>query len=84
MSYTPSMSKVMISLPEDLLATIDAEAQRRELSRSAFLAAAARRELKRRDPKAVTAAIARSEARFRDAGVFESAALVRGDRDDRR
>jgi metal-responsive CopG/Arc/MetJ family transcriptional regulator len=37
------MSKVMVSLPDELLARIDREAERRSLSRSALLAAAARR-----------------------------------------
>ena len=78
------MSKVMISLPDDLLAEIDAEAKRRSTSRSALLAMAARRELERRDPGAVSAAIRRSQERFRAAGSFESADLVRADRDQRR
>jgi metal-responsive CopG/Arc/MetJ family transcriptional regulator len=78
------MSKVMISLPDELLAKVDAEAKRRSTSRSALLAGAARRELARKDPADVAAAIARSEHRFRDAGRFESADLVRADRDDRR
>lgn len=81
--YTPSMSKVMVSLPEDLLAQIDDEAQRRSMSRSALLAAAARRELERRDPDAVAAAVARSEDRFRRAGSFNATDLVRADRDRR-
>ena len=79
-----SMSKVMVSFPEDLLAEIDAEAERRSTSRSAFLAAAARRELARPDSERVAAAIARSEQRFDDAGTFEAADLVRHDRDSRR
>jgi hypothetical protein len=78
------MSKVMISLPADLLAAVDAEAQRRSTSRSALLAEAARRELARRDSNEVAAAIARSERRFRDAGAFDAAELVRADRDARR
>jgi metal-responsive CopG/Arc/MetJ family transcriptional regulator len=78
------MSKVMISLPDDLLVDLDAEVKRRSTTRSALLAAAARRELARKDPAAITAAIARSEHRFRHAGSFESADLVRNDRDDRR
>ena len=79
-----SMSKVMISVPDDLLARIDDEVQRRAVSRSAFLADAARRELARRDPAAVAEAIARSEARFEGAGSFDAADLVRADRDARR
>jgi hypothetical protein len=49
----------------------------------ALLAVAARRELDRRDPVQVAEAIARSEQRFRDAGKFEAAQLVRRDRDTR-
>jgi metal-responsive CopG/Arc/MetJ family transcriptional regulator len=78
------MSKVMISLPEDLLAQIDDEAERRSTSRSALLAAAARRELARRDSALVAAAIERSEQRFRESGAFEAADIVRADRDTRR
>lgn len=77
------MSKVMVSLPDDLLANIDAEAQRRSMSRSALLATAARREIGRRDPEVVAAAIARSEERFRAAGYFDATDLVRVDRDRR-
>ncbi|MEP6816300.1 MAG: ribbon-helix-helix protein, CopG family [Marmoricola sp.] len=78
------MSKVMVSLPEDLLAQIDTEAQRRSTSRSALLASAARRELARRDSEQVAEAIARSVRRFADAGTFEAADLVRRDRDSHR
>jgi metal-responsive CopG/Arc/MetJ family transcriptional regulator len=78
------MSKVMVSLPDDLLAAIDAEVKRRSTSRSALLAAAARRELARRDRADIVAAIERSERRFRAAGSFEAADLIRADRDDRR
>ncbi|MCL4446289.1 MAG: type II toxin-antitoxin system HicB family antitoxin [Actinobacteria bacterium] len=78
------MSKVMVSLPDDLLQRIDQEARERSMSRSALIAVAARRELARRDPEAVAAAIARSEKRFQAAGSFEAAELVRADRDVRR
>ena len=78
------MSKIMVSIPEDLLAKIDAEAQRRSTSRSALLAAAARRELAQPDPERVAEALARSEQRFRNAGTFEATDLVRRDRDSRR
>lgn len=78
------MSKVMVSLPDDLLAQLDAEVKRRSTSRSALLAVAARRELSRPDPAKLAEAIARSERRFRAAGSFESADLVRQDRDNRR
>ena len=78
------MAKVMISLADELLAEIDAEAKRRSTSRSALLATAARRELARRDNGLVAAAIERSEQRFRNSGAFEAADLVRADRDSRR
>jgi hypothetical protein len=77
------MSKVMVSLPDDLLAEIDAEVLRRSTNRSALLAVAVRRELARRDPADVAAAIERSERRFDRAGNFESADLVRSARDER-
>jgi predicted transcriptional regulator len=82
--YTSSMSKIMVSLPDDLLERIDEEARRRSVSRSALLAAAVRRELARRDPDAVAKAIARSEARFRELGAFEASDLVRITRDGAR
>ncbi len=77
------MSKVMVSLPEDLVQGLDREARRRSVSRSALLAAV-RRELARPDPAAVDEAIARSERRFRGAGRFEAAEVVRQGRDGRR
>ncbi|MEO6143632.1 MAG: ribbon-helix-helix protein, CopG family [Dermatophilaceae bacterium] len=82
--YNSGMSKVMVSLPEDLLAEIDTEAKRRSTSRSALLASAARRELARRDPEKLTEAIARSVRRFDRAGTFDASDLVRDDRDSRR
>lgn len=78
------MAKVMVSLADDLVAELDAEAARRATSRSALLALAAQRELARRDPDHVTAAIERSEQRFRNAGAFEAVDLIRADRDSHR
>ena len=83
-SYTTGMSKIMVSLPEELLHEIDEVARRRSMSRSALLAAAARREIARPNPSDVDDAIIRSEQRFRTAGRFEAADLVRRDRDSRR
>lgn len=79
--YNASMSKIMVSLPEDLLRRLDEEAKRRSISRSALIASAARRELGRRNPDAVAEAIARSEARFRASGKFEASDLIREHRD---
>jgi len=77
------MSKVMVSLPDELLSRIDAEAKRRSTSRSALLALAAQRELRRRDSAEMAEAIARSERRFLRSGNFESAELIRQERDSR-
>jgi metal-responsive CopG/Arc/MetJ family transcriptional regulator len=78
------MSKVMVSLPSDLLSAIDEEAARRSTSRSGFLAAAARHELARATSEEMEAAIARSVQRFNRSGAFEAADIVRRDRDSRR
>lgn len=77
------MAKVMISFPDDLLARIDRAAEQRHSSRSAFLQEAARRELGWPDPGTVDAAIARARAALASAGAFESAALIRAERDAR-
>ena len=77
------MAKVMISLPDDVLARVDEEARRRGTSRSALLREAALRELGRPDQQALEAAVARSRARFAGVGGFDSAMLVRADRDAR-
>lgn len=83
-SYPAGVSKVTVSLPDDLLARVDEEAKRRGTSRSAFLAVAAWRELDRRHPHAVAEAVARAEQRLARAGRFNAAELVRADREDRR
>lgn len=71
------MAKVMVSLPDDLLAQIDAQVRRTKGSRSALLATAARHELERRDPEAIHAAVERSRQRFADVGEFDSTAAIR-------
>ena len=83
-SYTLGMAKVMVSLPDELLARIDLEAKRRSTSRSALLAVAASRELERRGSEEIAQAIARSEERFRQAGPFDAADVVRLERDSRK
>jgi metal-responsive CopG/Arc/MetJ family transcriptional regulator len=77
------MAKVMISLPDDLLDRIDREAARRHSSRSALLQEAARHELGWPDPAALDAAVARAREAMAGAKAFESAALVRAERDAR-
>lgn len=74
----------MVSIAADLLIQIDAEAARRAVSRSALLATAARRELARRDSPEVLAAVERSERRFERSGSFESADVIRAERDAHR
>jgi Arc/MetJ-type ribon-helix-helix transcriptional regulator len=84
--YTAVMAKVMVSLPDDVLARIDGEVERRGTTRSALLREAVLRELGRPDPVTLEAAVARSRSRFAGAGRFDAAALVRAERDalDRR
>jgi metal-responsive CopG/Arc/MetJ family transcriptional regulator len=77
------MAKVMISLPDDLLARIDEMARRRKVTRSGLLAQAARKEVARLTPEEMDAIIERSRARFADAGPFDSADLIRAERDHR-
>lgn len=77
------MAKVMISLPDDLLARIDQEAERRHSSRSALLQQAARREIGWPDPAMIDAAVARAREALANAGPFDSTALVRAERDAR-
>ena len=75
------MPKVMVSLPAELLDDLDREAQRRGSSRSALLAVAARRELDQQDAAAVDLALERVRTALRSAGSFESAEVVRAERD---
>jgi predicted transcriptional regulator len=77
------MAKVMISMPDDLLERLDEEAARRHSSRSALLQEAVRRELGWPDPAVVDAAVSRARAALAGAGAFDSAALVRAERDAR-
>jgi len=79
----PRAKKVMISLPDDLLERIDRVAAERHTSRSAFLQDAARRELGWPDPVAIAAALERARAALASAGPFESADLIRAERDSR-
>lgn len=73
----------MISLPDDLLARIDRAAVERHTSRSAFIQEAARRELGWPDSAAIDAALERARAALADTGRFESARLIRAERDRR-
>jgi predicted transcriptional regulator len=74
------MSKVTVSIPDELLERIDREARRRGISRSGFLVEAARRELGWASPAQIDAAIERGRAALAEAGSFESADLIRDER----
>lgn len=74
------MAKVMVSLPDELLGALDAEAKRRRTSRSAILQSGARRELGllRRERVAVLSELDRVSRAWD--GPLDSAALVRAER----
>jgi hypothetical protein len=79
-SYTRAVAKVMISIPDDLLGALDAEARRRGTSRSALLQAGARREvgLLRRKPSAVLSDLDELSRAWE--GPLDAAELVRAER----
>lgn len=75
------MAKVMISLPDELLARIDDEAGRRGATRSGFLREAATRQLIRVNPDVFEAEIERMRRLVDDLGPFESGDVIRAERD---
>lgn len=77
------MAKVMVSIQDELLRKIDRAAHAQGASRSAFLAAAARRHLAQTGEESVTAAVASLEKIFTAPPFIDAAALVRADRDAR-
>lgn len=79
----PKTQKVMVSIPGELLERIDRVADERGTSRSSFLQEAARHELGWPDPAAVDAALERGRAALAGAGRFESAELIRAEREER-
>lgn len=74
-------TKVMISLPYDLLVRIDRAARERRTTRSAFLAEAARQALGWPDPAAIDEALLRGREALGATRPFESAELIRSERD---
>jgi hypothetical protein len=82
-SYVSKATKVMVSIPADLLERIDRAVAERDSTRSAFLQEAARRELGWPDAVALQGAVDRARAALADAGSFESAELIRHERDAR-
>jgi metal-responsive CopG/Arc/MetJ family transcriptional regulator len=74
------MAKVMVSIPDDLLGAVDAEARRRGTSRSALLQSGARHELGllRRERQAVLTDLEELSGAWK--GPVDAAALVRAER----
>lgn len=74
------MAKVMVSLPDDLLGALDAEAKRRHTSRSAILQNGARRELGllRRERNVVLSELDLLSREWN--GPLDATALVRAER----
>jgi hypothetical protein len=77
------MSKVLISIPDDLLADIDREADRAGISRSAFLQGVAREALRVPSHGRIDEVLTQARTALRHAGSFESAGLIRAGRDAR-
>jgi len=73
-------SKIIVSIPDELLKRIDREARERDTSRGDFLVEAARNELGRPGPVQIDATIERGHVTLAGVGRFESADLVRADR----
>lgn len=86
MLYIPDMAKttkVLVTIPDELLMRIDREVASAGRTRSEFLQAAARRQLGWPDASAIDDALARGRAALADLGSFESAEMIRADRDER-
>ena len=83
MDILPRMAKILVSMPDELLEEIDASVARRLSTRSAFLRRAARDALDRPDAVVIRAAVSRARAALADLGAFESADLIRKERNRR-
>jgi metal-responsive CopG/Arc/MetJ family transcriptional regulator len=85
--YTRPVAKVMISIPDDLLARLDARAQANHETRSGFLqrlAASALEDDERRRRDEVMRLMEKIESSFTDDEIhFDAARLIREDRDSR-
>jgi predicted transcriptional regulator len=77
------MARVLISVPDDLLAHIDREARSRGVSRSRFMREAALQQLGWPDAQALEAALTRGQRALADAPTFESADLIADERRQR-
>lgn len=77
------MTKVLITVPDELLQQIDREARARRLTRSRFIEEAARRELGSPGSDVIRAALDRSRQALAGVGQFDSSDLIRRDREAR-
>lgn len=83
MDILRDMSKVLISVPDELLDRIDRAVKARKTTRSRFMEEAAQRELGWPAADSMDAAVKRAREALASAGPFESAGLIRRDRDVR-
>ncbi len=76
-------TKVLVTMPVDLLERIDRETRSLGQTRSEFLQEAVRRRLGWPDPLTVDAALLRGRAALSGLGSFESAEVIRSEREER-
>ncbi len=76
-------TKVLVTMPVDLLERIDRETRSLGQTRSEFLQEAVRRRLGWPDPLTVDAALLRGRAALAGLGSFESAEVIRSEREER-
>lgn len=77
------MGKVLVSMPDGLLARVDREAQRRHVTRSALLQLAVQRELGWPDEAEIDAALEQGRSALRGLGPFNSVDLFARGREER-
>jgi metal-responsive CopG/Arc/MetJ family transcriptional regulator len=77
------MAKVMVSIPDELLAQIDRRAAERGTTRSGLLQAAARREIAEPTREELEALLERGRAAMAGYAPIDIVAAIRADRDSR-
>ncbi|HPE13585.1 MAG: ribbon-helix-helix protein, CopG family [Actinobacteria bacterium] len=70
------MAKVMISIPDELLAQLDAEAEARHMSRSALIAHATRREITAPDAARVDQLLTAARKALADTGSWSAEDVI--------
>lgn len=78
-----TMSKVLITIPDELLDRIDRAVKARKITRSRFIEESAQHELGWPAADSMDAAVNQAREALASAGRFESAGLIRRDRDSR-